>query len=231
LRDSALIAYIAARGIFDERDMRTARLLAWLILGVAPLTCAAQVVSERSDLLTDAYFGLNVGRATYHFRNPSTPTVSDFCSPGTFDCRNKPLGWKLTAGYMIWRFFGVEGVAYSMGDAHARSDLGGGVILEQKIRIEGYGLSAVGALPLGPVTLNARAGYAASTATRKDELNGTNVGHSDKSRAEPIFGAGVGVRVWRGLFVRLDWDRARARTDFGEKFQADLYSAGIGWQF
>jgi hypothetical protein len=62
-------------------------------------------------------------------------------------------------------------------------------------------------------------------------LNGADVGRAEKTRAEPIFGAGIGVRVWRGMFVRLDWDRARARTSVGEKFQADLYSAGIGWQF
>jgi hypothetical protein len=211
--------------------MRTAHLVTWLMLGAAPLTCAAQIVTDRTDPLAGSYFGFNLGKSDYRWRNPTGPTISDFCPAGAIDCRNDPIGWKFTAGYMIRPFFGLEAVAYSMGDAHAKADLGGGFILTQKVRIEGYGLSAVGAVPLGPVTLNARAGYAASTAGRKDDINGGTIGSSDKSRAEPIFGAGVGVQVWRGLFVRLDWDRARARTDSGEKFQADMYSAGIGWRF
>lgn len=211
--------------------MKTAHWMTWLCLGVAPLSAAAQVVVDRTDLLKNSYFGVNVGVADYEFRNPPPGISSDFCGAGAFDCRNDPIGWKLTGGYMIWPYFGVEAVAYSFGDARAKFDLGGGAILEQTVRIQGYGLSAVGAVPLGPVTLNARAGYAASTTKRKDDLNGADAGRAEKTRAEPIFGAGIGVRVWRGMFVRLDWDRARARTGAGEKFQADLYSAGIGWQF
>lgn len=208
--------------------MRVARFMTWLFLSAAPLTGTAQVVTERADPLKDSYFGINVGVSDYRFRD--SPAGANFCVPGTFDCRDDPVGWKLTAGYMIWRFFGIEAVAYSMGDARLKVDFGGGAILEQRLRIEGYGLSAVGAVPLGPVTLNARAGYAASTATRNDDFLGTSA-RGEKTRAEPIFGAGVGVTVWRGLFVRLDWDRARARTSLGEKFQADLYSAGVGWRF
>jgi Outer membrane protein beta-barrel domain len=211
--------------------MKTAHWLAWAILGSAPLASAAQVVAEEGDLLRHTYFGFNVGRADYKFRNPP-PGASGFCgTPGTSNCQKHPAGWKLTAGYMILPYIGVEGAGFSMGDAHVNTDLGGGVALEQKVRIQGFALSAVGALPLGPVTLNARAGYAAATAVRRDDIGGGSVGRSEKTRAEPIFGAGVGVRVWQGLFVRLDWDRARARTILGEKFQADLISAGVGWQF
>lgn len=211
--------------------MRIANVVTWLLLGSAPLTCAAQVLTEGRDLLKNSYFGVNVGKSDYEFRNPPFPAVSGFCPQGVSECRNDPIGWKVTAGYMIWRFFGVEAVAYSMGDARFKADLGGGNVLEQRLRIEGYGLSAVGAVPLGPVTLNARAGYAASTATRNDDINDASIGRTEKTRAEPIFGVGVGVQVWRGLYVRLDWDRARARTAFGEKFQADLYSTGVGWRF
>lgn len=211
--------------------MKIARWLTWLIFAAAPFACAAQVLTDETDELTNAYFGANVGITKYRLRNPTTATVSDLCSPASVDCRNDPVGWKLYAGYMIWRWFGVEAIFYSMGDAHDKTDLGGGLVATQKIGISGYGLSAVGAVPFGPVTLNARAGYAASTASRRDEINGGRLGDSEKSRAEPIFGVGVGVRVWRGLNVRLDWDRARARTSFGEKFQADLFSTGVAWQF
>jgi len=148
--------------------MMVARWMTWLVLGAAPLACAAQALSDRVDILKDSYFGLNVGKANYKFRNPSGPTVDRFCNVGTVDCRKDPIGWKLTAGYMIWRFFGIEATAFNMGQAHDKSDLGGGNVLEQKVQIRGFGLSAVGAIPLGPVSLNARAGLAASTLVRKD---------------------------------------------------------------
>ena len=89
----------------------------------------------------------------------------------------------------------------------------------------------VGAVPLGPVNLNARVGWAATTITRKDDVDGVIVARGDHSRGEPLFGAGIDFRVWRGMFVRLDWDHSRASTDLGEDFKADLYSAGIGWRF
>jgi hypothetical protein len=216
------------RRVHGERHMRAAHWMTWMIAGAASLPCAAQVVAPQGDLLTDTYFGVNVGRADYRYTNPPSATVSALCSPATIDCRTDPVGWKVTAGYMIWPYFGIEAVAFSLGDAHDRTDLGGGFIFQQKVRIDGYGLSAVAALPVGPVTLDARAGYASATAARRDDINGSIVARGDKSRAEPIFGAGVAVTLWRGLFARLDWDRARARTEFGEKFEADLFSVGIG---
>jgi len=211
--------------------MSVARLLTWLILGTAPLACAAQIVSEQRDVLQGTYFGINVGKSKYHFRDPPAGLSSDFCGNGALDCRDDPIGWKATGGYMIWRWFGIEASAFAMGDANIKFDLGGGDVFTQKVQIQGYGLSAVGAVPLGPVTLNGRAGYAASSGSRRDDVNGGNVFRSRKSRAEPLFGAGLRVRVWRGMFVGLDWDHARARTTLGEKFDADLYSAGIGWAF
>jgi hypothetical protein len=215
-----------------EEDMRNTRLVVlWLVLGVAPLSCAAQVVSEERDLLRNSYFGLNVGVADYRFRNPPPGVTSDLCGANAFDCNNNPVGWKATAGYMILPYFGIEAVGYSMGEARAKTDLGGGNTLQQKVRIDGFGVSAVGELPLGPVSLNARLGYAASSAVRKDDINGVSQGRTEHSRGEPIIGAGVGVRVYRGLFVRFDWDRVRAESDLGEKFEADLFSAGIGWRF
>ncbi len=209
------------------------RSLALLVVVLASGTASAQILDERADPLKNAYFGLNVGQSDYTWRNPPAGVSRDLCGiPGLLDCRADPVGWKLTAGYMIWPFFGIEAVAYSMGEARIKFDLGGGTILEQTLRVDGYGLSAVGAAQLGPVMFNARAGYAASTATRNDYLPSTGQSlRGEKSRGEPIFGAGMAVNVWRGLVVRLDWDRARARTTLGEKFEADLYSVGVAWRF
>jgi len=211
--------------------MRTTRFLAMLMFAAAPLLCSAQQPGDRPSPLANTYISFNVGMSKYKFSDPPAGAGSDLCFPGSFDCRDNPVGWKAQVGYMLWPYFGFEVVGYSMGDAKLKVDLGGGQILEQTIRLEGYAFNLVGAAPLGPVTLNGRLGLAAASATRKDELNGANVGRSTKSRAEPLFGAGVAVRVFRGMFVSLDWDHARGRTTVGEKFEADMLSAGVGYRF
>jgi hypothetical protein len=211
--------------------MRAAVLAISLILGALPFTSRAQVISDQTQVMAGSYMGVNFGRSDYTWRNPSVPTTSGFCPSNAYECRHNPNGWKLYAGYMILPYFGFEGTGYWMGDAHAKFDLGGGNVQKNVIAIGGYGLSAVGAVPLGPVRLNGRIGWSASTATRKDDVNGANIGRGSTSRGEPLFGAGVSVQVWRGMFVSVDWDRARAVTDVGEKFEADMFSAGIGWRF
>src|SRR5262249_43572366 len=142
---------------------RAAYLAICLILSAVPAVSGAQIVEEKSSAVAGSYLGANVGVTKYRWKNPSVPTTDGFCPAGTFDCKNNPVGWKLTAGYMIWPWFGLEGEYFTMGDGHAKADLGGGSTITQKVNIAGYGLSMVGALPLGPVSLNGRVGYAATT--------------------------------------------------------------------
>ncbi|MCS7101997.1 MAG: outer membrane beta-barrel protein, partial [Burkholderiaceae bacterium] len=186
------------------------------MLGCAATAASAQVIADRGDLLEKAYFAFNLGQSRYAWRNPPPGGNKKICGAGQIECDNDPIGGKLTIGYQITRHLGVELLAYSMGDAKQTVDDGGGTLLTQRIRIEGYGLVGVASVPLGPARLAARAGVAASTATRKDEAGGVSVrGH--KTRANPLFGAGASFAVWRGLTVHLDWDHARATTQANEK--------------
>jgi opacity protein-like surface antigen len=213
--------------------MRTTRFLAMLTFAAAPLLCSAQQPGDRHPApLAGTYVSFNVGISKYKFSDPPAAGAgTDLCFAGSFDCKDDPTGYKGQLGYMIWPYFGFEVVGYNMGDAKVKVDLGGGNVLQQMVRLEGYAFNLVGAAPLGPVTLNGRLGLAAASVTRKDELNGANVGRSTKSRAEPLFGAGVAVQVYRGMFVSLDWDHARGRSTVGEKFEADMFSAGVGYRF
>lgn len=85
-------------------------------------------------------------------------------------------------------------------------------------------------VPVGRAFVAARAGYAAASAERSDEIGGVG-NRSTKSRGEPVIGAAIGAEVWRNLSVRLDWDRMRGRTQAGEKFEADLLSLGLSYRF
>ncbi|HEU0202139.1 MAG TPA: outer membrane beta-barrel protein [Burkholderiaceae bacterium] len=184
-----------------------------------------------ADLLKNGYFGVNGGRADYTYRNPPAAPVDDLCDPVAYECNSWAGGWKLYGGYMIRPYFGIEAVAFRFGDVGQKYDLGGGLFLNQSIHIHGYGLVAVGELPLGRVELQGRAGYAAVTAVRTDEFVGVVNLRSEKTRAEPLLGVGIGVRVWQGLRVRVDGDYTWARTEAGEKFEATFLSLGVAYRF
>ena len=99
--------------------MRAAHLATWLVLGAvlgaAPLTGGAQVVTDQGGPMANTYAGANVGVAKYRYTNPPSALTDDFCPVGGFDCKNNPLGWKLYAGYMIIPYVGLEGSFFTMG--------------------------------------------------------------------------------------------------------------------
>jgi OmpA-OmpF porin, OOP family len=177
-----------------------------------------------------AYVGFNAGQSDYKWRNPSPGFGSNLCNTtGLIDCDEKPAGYKVYAGYNINHWLGVEGVYYYHGRARIQFDAGGAAV-EQSILLNGYGLSLVATAPLGQAFVSGRIGYAAATNTRKDTALGNTSTH-ERSEGQPILGAAVGIKVWRNLVVRGDWDRVRGETSFNERFQSDLFSLGVMWQF
>lgn len=198
-------------------------LAAGLLAGATP--ASAQAPKQR------VYAGFNVGQGDYKWRNPPPGIGSDICSPaGLLDCDDSPVGAKVYAGYNIYDWLGVEGIYYYHGRAKIRFDALG-TIVDQSILLNGFGLSLVATAPLGDAAfVSGRVGYAAAASTRKDTVAGITQTH-ERSEAQPIVGAAVGFRVWRDLFVRLDWDRVRGETSLNEKFESDMFSLGVMWQF
>lgn len=178
------------------------------------------------------YAGIGVGQTRYEWTNPGTPLDgARFCPPGVSACEDKPVGFKLFAGQMFNRYLGAELAYFNLGEASISVDVPG-LQLTQDVSIDGLALSAVGRLPLGPLELGARAGVAASRSTREDTENGVPLARKfEKTRPEPFYGIGLGFRITDRLSLRVDWDRVRARTEFDEKFEVDLFSAGLGFRF
>lgn len=201
-----------------------------VILGVGAVPAAHALDLSMPDGY--GYAGIGVGQARYEWTNPGTSLDgARFCPPGVSACEDKPVGFKLFFGQMLNRYLGAELAYYHLGEASITVDALG-LQLTQDVSIDGLALSAVGRLPLGPFELGARAGIAASRSTREDTENGVPVASKfEKTRAEPFFGVGLGFRVTDRLSIFVDWDRARARTEFAEKFAVDLFSAGIGFRF
>jgi opacity protein-like surface antigen len=207
---------IAADALTTTRA-RAARVAAAVAFCAVPLAAAAQADEEQ------VYWGLGIGQSSYDWKNPPAG-VSEFCgNVGQLSCRDDPIGFKGFIGYNFRKSLGVELMYYSPGAASQKFDSSLGGVLEQKVVLRGFALSAVGTLPLGPAFISGRAGVAASTITRKDELFGQQQS-SDNTTAQPTIGAGFGFKVWRNTALRLDWDRVRGKTAGGEKFDADFFT-------
>ena len=183
----------------------------------------------QADMET-SYAGLGVGMASYKFRN-SPAGGSDFCGfANLLSCEDSPVGFKGFVGYNLTRNLGVELSYYNAGRASVTYD--GGLLgtVNQKVILNGYSLSAVGTLPLGAAFVAGRLGVSAATVARKDEIGGQST-QVDRSRAQVAIGVSGGATVWRNVAVRLDWDRYRGETRFGEKFEADLITINALYRF
>lgn len=199
----------------------------------AAVMCAAALLTARPALAQAdeqvSYGGGGAGLANYKFRN-SPAGGSDFCFPGTLACEDSPAGFKIFAGHNLTRVLGVELSYYNAGRAsitYTDPLLG---TVNQKVILNGLSLSAVGTLPLGAAFVSGRLGVSAATVARKDEVGGQS-SQVDRSRAQVALGVSGGATVWRNVAVRLDWDRYRGETRFGEKFEADLITLNALYRF
>jgi opacity protein-like surface antigen len=214
------------RDVVKSKSMCSVALAA--ATGVAALLAAPAAQAQAPA--KGVYAGFNAGQANYKWRNPPAGASTDICSsPGLLDCDEKPAGYKLYAGYNINSWLGVEGVYYYHGRSRIRFDALG-TIVDQSILLNGFGANLVATAPLGNAFISGRVGYAAATSTRKDTVLGQTDTH-ERSEGQPMLGAAVGFKVWRNLVVRADWDRVRGETSFNEKFESDLFSVGVMWQF
>jgi hypothetical protein len=204
------------------------------LLGLSLGGTAGAVELTRPEL--PAYFGGSIGTTRYEWKNPGFDLGGNrLCPPAVSRCEDSPLGFKLFAGYMLSRTIGLEGAYYYMGDANleygAVDDQGNPVTVHQGLLMDGFALSAVFTAPLGPVSLNARLGIAASRIRRDDALDGVTINKAEKTRAEPFFGIGGAYHLLPQFSVRLDWDRARGQTDLKEKFDVDLFTLGVQYRY
>lgn len=180
------------------------------------------------------YIGLGLGQSQYRWTN-SGASNDNFCFESNAvtinDCNDSPTGYKVFAGYNFNTYLGAELTYYRAGNAEIIWTNSTPVTLRQRVNLNGFGVSAVGTLPLGPAFVSARVGVAAATVSRHDDVAGTLIYRDDRSKTQPIFGLAIGTTAWRSLAVRLDWDRVRAVTAFDEKFEADLYTFNLMYRF
>lgn len=136
-------------------------------------------------------------------------------------CDQKETGYKIFAGHMFTPYLGME-VAYL---DHGTVSFSDGVDTLE-FMTNGFGLWAKAALPVGRLSLFAKAGIA--YLDTKVRLLG--VAEEYQSATSLAWGAGASFSVTQSVGVRVEFERFRPEY-LGEKVDLDFISAGVTYRF
>lgn len=213
-----------------------------LMLAVAAGSAAAQDSRGYSGVVVDTnpkgYIGVGLGASQY----------KDLCEgiPSSFSCDDSGFAGKFYGGYFILPYIGVEGSYNNFGQGGIPAFLlnppVGTVSLpsEGNIKTYAFALSLVGRIPLGPVSLMGRVGYAAVTAriTGNAAVQNTTTGavtyfdaSSRDTTGQLFYGAGLGFNFHPAWVARLDWDRTKGEDGINPEYTVDMLSAGVAYRF
>lgn len=166
--------------------------------------------------------------------------------PAGFSCDESGFAWNVRAGYYVFPWLGLEGAFVDFGKAAVPGVLlnppPGTVAIpaDSDLRASGFAASLVGRVPLGPLSVMGRVGWAAVTgkftgnAAAQDVATGAVQYFDARTRettGQLVYGAGVSFDFARGVTARLDWDRTKAEDGLNPKFDVEMITAGVAYRF
>jgi OmpA-OmpF porin, OOP family len=159
------------------------------LIAILALTSAAfalpAAAQMRSPALSSAYVGASIGQSKF-----------EVDCEGIATCDEKDNGFRIFAGYQFNRSVAAELGFASLGKAHF-GDVGGSADL----KADAWDLSAIGSLPVGPVSLFGRLGLYRATAKFSGDVRG------DETSMGLTWGLGAQYDFTRNLGVRAEWQR------------------------
>lgn len=173
------------------------------------LPAAAQM---RAPALSSAYIGASVGQSKFEVDCGGTPV-----------CDTKDTAFRLFGGYQFNRSIAAELGYASLGKAHF-ADVGGSADL----KADAWDLSAIGSLPVGPVSLFGRLGVYRATAKFSGDARG------EETSMGLTWGFGAQYDFTRNLGVRAEWQRyngVEAREEGGASDDGNIDALSIGVVF
>ncbi len=184
-------------------------------LAAASLLCAALAPSA----FAQAYVGASAGQVR----------VNVDCT-GTDTCDKSDTAYKVFGGYMFVPYVGIEGAYYNQGKLHqtATDPTLGQVSGDWKG--DGWGLFALGAVPLGDWSLFGKLGAVSSKI--KVEATSSTLGSASRSERHTNlgWGLGAGYAFTKNLHGRLEFEQVKVKFQ-EEKRNANLYTLGIAYMF
>ena len=184
------------------------------LLGALAIATAAFALPASAQSMSSVYIGGSLGQSD-----------ADVNCEG-FACDTKDTGWRIFGGYQFNRHFSAELGYANLGKATV--DFGGGDTFETEATA--FDLSAVGAFPVGPVSIYGRLGLYRADIETSEPLFGIN---TEESSNGILFGAGVQWDFTKNLGLRGEWTRydgLEACSDC-EKVDVDVLSIGLLWRF
>lgn len=179
------------------------------------------------------YIGAGVGqsRATIDKNRLVNSLTANGAQVTAFTTDQRDLGYKLTLGKQLNRYFAVEATYFDLGKFgfHATTTPNG--VLNGEAGFRGGSLDLVGQLPLSDrFSLLGRAGmnYAkASTHFSGNRLFAVSNSHPSQSKLNAKAGLGLEYKFSEALALRGEVERYRVNDAVGNRGDVDLYSLGL----
>ena len=190
--------------------MKTKYLIA--ALGLAAGAFALPASAQMSmPALSSAYIGGSLGQSEVDFDCEGDP------------CDKKDGSWRIFGGYQFNRHFSAELGYANLGEATV--DLAPGARLT--LETTAWDLSAIGAFPVGPVSIFGRLGL------YRAEVEASILGFSaDADNTGLTWGLGVQYDVTKNLGIRAEWQQYNdVEDDVGAEADVRVLNLGLVWRF
>jgi OmpA-OmpF porin, OOP family len=139
-------------------------------------------------------------------------------------CEKKDTTWRVFGGYQFHRHFSAELGYANLGEA--RVDFGPGDQFTAEARA--WDISAVGILPVGPVSLIGRLGLYRANTELRDSASGES---ADDNNSGLLIGLGVQYDVTKNLGVRAEWQQYADVGHGDTEFDVRVINLGVVWKF
>ena len=196
------------------------------VVGLGLGTCGSAMAADDGF-----YLGFGVGSARPNFDFSGALAASAPAgTTGTID--DSDTGWKVFAGYQFNKYFGAEFNYIDFGKYNFRGATLG-IPFTGDVKIDGYGLAAVGTLPLdGGFSLFGKLGafYSKESAT----LTAVGVSStSDDNKWVPHIGIGARYDIDANISVHLEAERFQGMGDNNNTIKTDmnLFTLGLRYKF
>lgn len=192
---------------------------------LAPLACALLLVTPAAA--GTFYLGAELGESSTDAVDESI--IDDGTFGNSIDVDDSDTAWKGFVGYRFLKFVAVEAALVNLGEFEVNGTSSGAAgDVSFSADADGYTLSAMGILPVGPgFKLFAKAGYFIWDVDVDVSSSGLGTTINDSDDGEDlVYGAGLAYKFGLGLGVRLEYEEYEIDDE-----SVEVISAGVTWRF
>lgn len=147
-------------------------------------------------------------------------------------CKDSSTGFKVSAGYLFNKRFGLEVAYFDMGKMTALATRTDNSKIGLQIKTTGYGGGLLGLIPMGTNwVFNYRAGVLQAKSARDITLGSSSVLNDSKTSTAVYLGLGGGYNMTPDFTVGVAYDSFNAKDAVDESYTSKLLSLGARYKF